>query len=42
MNTDELRAKQAPLKQLYRDDPAAALIPAHSREALDGPTVCRT
>jgi len=35
MNADELRAKQAPLKQLYRDDPAAALIPAHAEATLD-------
>lgn len=26
MNRDELRAQQAPLKQRYRDDPAAALV----------------
>jgi uncharacterized OsmC-like protein len=35
MNADELRAKQAPLKQLYRDDPAAALVPAHAEAILD-------
>jgi len=35
MNADELRAKQAPLKQLYRDNPAAALIPAHAEGTLD-------
>jgi uncharacterized OsmC-like protein len=34
MNADELRAKQAPLKQLYRDDPAAALVPAHAEAIL--------
>ncbi|MGA3003325.1 MAG: OsmC family protein [Acetobacteraceae bacterium] len=35
MNADELRAKQAPLKQLYRDKPEAALIPAHAEGTLD-------
>jgi uncharacterized OsmC-like protein len=35
MNADELRAKQAPLKQLYRDQPEAALIPAHAEGVLD-------
>jgi uncharacterized OsmC-like protein len=35
MNADELRAKQAPLKQLYRDNPGAALIPAHAEGTLD-------
>ena len=35
MNVDELRAKQAPLKQLYRDTPAAALIPAHAEGTLE-------
>jgi uncharacterized OsmC-like protein len=35
MNADELRAKQAPLKQLYRDQPEAALIPAHAEGTLD-------
>jgi uncharacterized OsmC-like protein len=35
MNADELRAKQAPLKQLYRDTPEAALIPAHAEGTLD-------
>ena len=35
MNADELRAKQAPLKQLYRDNPEAALIPAHAEGTLD-------
>jgi hypothetical protein len=28
MNRDELRALQAPLKQRYRDQPAAALVDA--------------
>ncbi len=35
MNADELRAKQAPLKQLYRDNPASALIQAHAEGTLD-------
>lgn len=35
MNADELRAKQAPLKQLYRDKPELALIPAHALGTLD-------
>jgi uncharacterized OsmC-like protein len=35
MNADELRAKQAPLKQLYRDQPEAALIAAHAEGTLD-------
>ena len=35
MNADELRAKQAPLKQLYRDKPEAALIPSHAEGTLD-------
>jgi uncharacterized OsmC-like protein len=35
MNADELRAIQAPIKQLYRDQPAAALIPARAEGSLD-------
>lgn len=35
MNAEELRARQAPLKQLYRDNPAAALVPAHAEAVLD-------
>jgi len=34
MNADELRARQAPLKQLYRDNPAAALVPARAEGEL--------
>ena len=30
MNADELRSLQAPIKQQYRDDPGAALIPARA------------
>jgi uncharacterized OsmC-like protein len=35
LNADELRAIQAPLKQLYRDDPAAARVPARAEGSLD-------
>src|SRR5947209_16760440 len=35
MNADELRATQAPLKQLYRDRPDAARIPARAEGSLD-------
>jgi uncharacterized OsmC-like protein len=35
MNADELRATQAPLKQLYRDQPEAARIPARAEGSLD-------
>ena len=35
MNAEELRAVQAPLKQHYRDNPTAALIPAHAEGTLD-------
>lgn len=35
MNADELRALQAPLKQLYRDDPGAARVPARAEGSLD-------
>jgi len=35
MNAEELRAKQAPLKQLYRDTPEAARIPARAEGILD-------
>jgi uncharacterized OsmC-like protein len=35
MNADELRTKQAPLKQLYRDKPETALIRAHAEGTLD-------
>ncbi len=35
MQADELRAIQAPLKQLYRDHPEAALIPARAEGSLD-------
>lgn len=35
MNSDELRAIQAPLKQLYRDKPEAARIVARAEGSLD-------
>jgi uncharacterized OsmC-like protein len=35
MNADELRAIQAPIKQLYRDQPEAARIPARAEGSLD-------
>ena len=35
MTADELRALQAPLKQRYRDDPAAARIPARAEGRVD-------
>lgn len=35
MQADELRAIQAPLKQLYRDHPEAAQIPARAEGSLD-------
>jgi len=35
MNADELRAIQAPIKQLYRDNPDAARIPARAEGSLD-------
>lgn len=42
MTADELRALQAPLKQRYRDDPAAALATIEARGVLDVPHVaCR-
>jgi uncharacterized OsmC-like protein len=35
MNADELRALQAPIKQLYRDQPEAARVPARAVGRLD-------
>ena len=40
MNADELRATQAPIKQRYRDDPAAALIPARAEAVLEHDVAC--
>jgi len=34
MNAEELRARQAPLKQLYRDNPDAARIPSRAEGVL--------
>lgn len=36
LNADALRALQAPLKEQYRDNPAAALITLHAAGKLDG------
>ncbi|HEU4953131.1 MAG TPA: OsmC family protein, partial [Gemmatimonadales bacterium] len=42
MNSDELRAVQAPLKQRYRDDPATALVTLSASGNIDAPGVsCR-
>ncbi len=35
MNAEQLRAAQAPLKQRYRDTPAAALVEARAEATLD-------
>jgi uncharacterized OsmC-like protein len=35
MNAEELRAKQAPLKQRYRESPDAARVPARAEARLD-------
>jgi uncharacterized OsmC-like protein len=36
MNSEELRATQAPLKDKYRDDPDSALVTLHADAQLDG------
>jgi uncharacterized OsmC-like protein len=36
MNAAELRSRQAPLKQRYRDDPATAATKVHREAAFDG------
>ncbi len=42
METEDLRALQAPLKQLYRDDPARAVVTLRASGRLDAPGVsCR-
>ncbi|HWE39632.1 MAG TPA: OsmC family protein [Isosphaeraceae bacterium] len=42
LTADELRARQGPLKQRYRDDPAAALATMTARGTLDPATLsCR-
>jgi uncharacterized OsmC-like protein len=40
MNRDELRAVQAPLKEQYRGDPAAALVTLTATGALDEGITC--
>jgi len=40
MNRDELRAAQAPLKEKYRNDPAAALITLRASGALGAEVSC--
>jgi uncharacterized OsmC-like protein len=40
MNRDELRAAQGPLKQEYRDDPAAGLLTLHASGALGEGVTC--
>ncbi len=40
MDTTELRALQAPLKQMYRDDPETARIPAKAEARLGGGITC--
>jgi len=42
MDADELRALQAPIKDHYRDDPAAAVITLRAAGTLDGDAIaCR-
>jgi len=42
MNSDQLKTLQAPLKQLYRDEPARALVTLRASGRLDAPGVsCR-
>lgn len=42
MTADELRSLQAPLKQRYQDDPAAAVVAIETRGRLDLPAIaCR-
>jgi uncharacterized OsmC-like protein len=40
MKRDELRALQQPLKEQYRDEPAAALVTLHARGDLDDGVSC--
>jgi uncharacterized OsmC-like protein len=40
ITTEELRAIQAPLKQRYRDDPAAALVTLEADGSLDDGVAC--
>ena len=39
MNSDQLRSLQAPLKQRYRDDPAAAVLTLRARGRLDDASI---
>jgi uncharacterized OsmC-like protein len=42
MNAEQLRARQAPIKDRYREDPSAAVVALHSRGVLEaGSLVCR-
>ena len=41
MNRDELRAVQAPLKERYRDTPAAALVTLRAQGRIDAGVSCR-
>ncbi len=41
MNRDDLRALQAPIKQRYRDDPAAALVTLKAEGRLGDGVSCR-
>lgn len=36
MNSDELKALQAPIKERYRSEPAAALVTLHASGSVDG------
>ena len=40
MNAENLRALQAPLKELYRTDPTAATITLHAEGAIDAGVSC--
>jgi uncharacterized OsmC-like protein len=40
MNRDELRARQAPIKQRYRDEPASALVTLRAEGSLDDGIAC--
>ncbi len=40
MDADDLRRRQAPLKERYRNDPAAALVTLRAEGALDAPIAC--
>ncbi len=42
MNAEELRAKQAPLKQMYRDNPEAARVPARAVGILEADDIACT